>query len=295
MAPIILDISNPLLAPLAARSYEKKYTHVPNKALPEAIKFQLGEVYKRLTGKDLDPEGSTMSVASDNGRFKAVYGPSLYAGKDGQTLIVQWGREAITITPQKGGTFLEVNSNNLSISFAAVKYGNALDAVMRLMYFDEADNDFYLDIKPRAVTKDTELVAETLTNLLSRNPKKVIDLLAPQPELSTFDGEQYSAGDLEEGTYQIRSVRAISTKWGLKHMLLVEAAPDLDRAEPFELWSDTTSSAVLSLDPKIDAEHPATVTIWGKRQTKRGTIAANQTITLAADALAASSTMALDF
>jgi len=281
MSQIILDISNPALAPLAVRSYEKKYTHVPNRVLPEAVRSQLQEIYIRLTSRPLDAEASTLSVAADDGRYKGIYGPSLYASKDGTQFIIQWGREAIALTPQKGGTFEEVSPENLSISFASVKYGNALDVVMRLMYFDEADNAFFLDIKPRAATKETELVAETMTNLMSRNPKKVVGMLAPQPELSTFDGEQYSAGDLEEGTYQIRSYRQLTTKWGTKYMMLVEANPELGQDNPFELWSDATSSAVLSLSPKIDGEHPATVTVFGKRQTKRGTIKADQSIALA--------------
>jgi len=294
MTQLSLDITNPQLAALAARKYENKYTQVPNGKLPSAFSALLGEFYKRLTGKDLDAEASTLSIAADAGKFKAVYGPSLYASTEGDKLVIQWGREVIELTPNKGGTFEGINPETLSISFAAVAYGNSMDAVLRLMFFNEADEDFSMDIKPRPLDYQVPLVAETLNNLLSRNPKKAVAFFAPQPELNSFDGPSFSAGDLEEGVYVVQSYRAIETKWGKKHMLLCDANPELKQPVPFELWSDSTSSAILSLNPTISLEAPALLTIWGTRQTKRNTIAANQTLELSKGALGATAEGALD-
>lgn len=294
MTHLILDITNSALAPLATKVYANKYAPVPNGKLPASFKASLNEFYKRLTGNDLDPEASSITVAADNGKYKGMYGPSLYASEDGAAFVLQWGREAISLKPKKGGTFEGVDPESLSITFAAVKYGNSLDVVLRLMYFDEADADFSMDVQVRALDRETELVAETLNNLLGRNPAKAVAMLAKAPEINSFDGPQFSAGDLEEGTYDIVSYRSLNTKWGLKHMLLCAPNPELGQESHFELWSDQTSSSVLSLNPTIDEAHPAQVTIWNKRQTKRGTIAANQTIILAADALPVSD-LDLDF
>ena len=285
MTHLVLDITNPALAPLAAKVYSAKHAAVPNSKLPASFRDSLNEFYFRLTGENLNPEASTLTVVADNGKYKGLYRPSLYSSADGKAFVLQWGREALLLTPQKGGTFEGIDPEKLSISFAAVKYGNSLDVALRLMYFDEADSDFSMDVQVRSADRETELVAETLNNLLGRNPAKAVALLAKAPEINSFDGPQFSAGDLEEGVYDIISYRPVNTKWGLKHMLLCAPNPELGQKSAFELWSDQTSSSVLSLDPKINEEFPAQVTIWNKRQTKRGTIAANQTITLAASAL----------
>lgn len=282
---LVLDASNPALSLLAVRTYDKKYTAVPNGKLPVDFLHTLNEFYFRLTGNKLDPEASSLSVKAEQGRFQRVYGPSCYASKEKDAFVIQWGRESIKVTPQKGGTFEGIDPENLSISFASVAYGQQLEAVLRLMFFDEADEDYIMDISLWPINKETTLVADSLNALLTRNPSKIFAQFAPQPEMSSFAGPQYSAGDLEEGSYSCIGYRQVSTNWGTKYLLLCAEHAELNQPVPFEIWSDKTTTPVLSLAPVITPEAPAELAIWGKRQTKKGTIAANQSLQLAAGAL----------
>jgi hypothetical protein len=122
--------------------------------------------------------------------------------------------------------------------------------------------------------------------LLTRNPAKALTQLAEQPEFSSFDGPQYSAGDLEEGDYTVVSYRQVATKWGVKYLMLCEASEELNQPVPFELWSDKTSTPVLSLSPTITTETPAKISVYGKRQTRKGSIAADTALNLPQGAIA---------
>ena len=66
---IDVNLSERNRARLESRSYESNYTDVPNRALPEALRGELGVIYEALTGDTLPEDSNTFTVRANGGTF----------------------------------------------------------------------------------------------------------------------------------------------------------------------------------------------------------------------------------
>lgn len=101
MAVITINptMSNPSLAALAARMYEKDWTNVPNNCLPTELVDELKVVYKALTGNDFPIDnGNTLRVKASNGELDRLYSPVFQRNEAQSTGIeIRWGQDEIAV------------------------------------------------------------------------------------------------------------------------------------------------------------------------------------------------------
>ena len=94
---IDVNLSERNRARLETKSYESNYTDVPNRALPPALKDELGVIYEALTGDDLPEDSNTFTVRADGGTFKRLYSPTVMSTEGNAGVIIRWGDRDIPL------------------------------------------------------------------------------------------------------------------------------------------------------------------------------------------------------
>ena len=88
---IDVNLSERNRARLETKTYDSNYTDVPNRALPEALKDEMGVIYEALTGDALPEDSHTFTVRANSGTFKRLYSPTVFSTEGNAGVIIRWG------------------------------------------------------------------------------------------------------------------------------------------------------------------------------------------------------------
>lgn len=280
----IFDEKN--MARLSAKSYVKAYTHIPNRALPISVKEPLALVFKSLTGQEFLEEESTFLVRANNGVFKKLLTPSVYAKEDG--VVIRWGAEDIGLS-LAGGKVSAINGDKkLRFKFGRIQQGKFSQVVLSLGYAVEGVL-YSMNFPIRSLDWENPVEMEALDMLLEENPEAIPPLLAQAPDPNAnyeekvrFVGPTVKVAALPEGNYTVIGYRSYENSFGMDYRIQVVDVPEsftaLTNVKEGENWVPTEvtveagSSVIvkpnnklktlLLADPKINPEHPAELEVY---------------------------------
>ena len=277
-------------ARLEARSYERAYTEIPNRALPPTLADSLTVVHKGLTGEDLPEQGSTFLVRADqSGTFKRLYSPAVYSNETGDGLLIRWGNEDIQLKVGEGGVTTESGDKKLKFSFKEEQIGKYSEAVLSVSY--SKDGTVYsMPFPIKSVNWQEPVSADALDVLLDEAPQNIPALCAVAPDPSKrgegssgprMEGPIIKIAQLPLGEYQVTTYRSRETQYGIDYLMQVVGIEEpfvgtvrqqnVDTGE----WEDAeveivgqciakpnnALKKVLSAEPVITPQQPATLRV----------------------------------
>jgi len=268
-------------ARLEARSYQKAYTDVPNRALPPVYKEALTAIYTGLTGNDLPEEGSTFTVRSDaNGTFKRLYSPTVFSTED-KGLIIRWGDEDIPITVDGGKLSATNGQKGLKLSFKEEQVGKYTEPVLSVG-FSSGGTLYTLPVPIRSADYENKLTSDILDVLLSENPEAIAEQVAVASDPSKrgessgerLQGPFVKVAHLPLGEYKITQCRSKDSDYGMQYFLqaiVTEPFTAPTRQQVDGEWQDVEVEVsdfcvvkpnnalkkVLAADPEITPDKPA--------------------------------------
>lgn len=273
-------------ARLESKTYTRRYTDVPNRALPESYKKGLGAIFTALTGEDFDMESSTFTVSSDaNGIFKRLYSPTVFSTEE-KGLVIRWGDRDIPLTIGSGKISTATAPKGTKFSFKEEQIGKFTEAVLAVSTTSDGTL-FTLPIPVRSADFDDKLSADLLDLLLEENPEAIAERVALASDLSKrgegtgerMVGPFLKIAQLPVGEYLVTTYRAKEGgDYGTQYYMQVR----ID--EPFVAevrqqvdgeWCDveaevrdwaivkpnTSLKKTLSAEPVITPESPATLIV----------------------------------
>jgi hypothetical protein len=268
-------------ARLEARSYQKAYTDVPNRALPPTYKEALAAIYGGLTGNELPEDGSTFTVRSDaNGTFKRLYSPTVFSTED-KGLIIRWGDEDIALSVTEGKIAALNGQKGLKLSFKEEQVGKYTEAVLSVA-FSAGGTVFSLPVPIRSADYENRVTSDILDVLLSENPDAIAEQVAIASDPSKrgestgerLQGPFIKVAHMPLGEYKITSMRAKDGEYGMQYYLqavVTEPFTAPTRQQVDGEWVDVevevtdfcvvkpnnAMKKTLAADPEITAEKPA--------------------------------------
>ena len=268
-------------ARLEARSYQKAYTDVPNRALPPTYKEALGAIYSGLTGNDLPDEGSTFTVRADaNGTFKRLYSPTVFSTED-KGLIIRWGDEDITLSVADGKLSAPTGQKGLKLSFKEEAVGKYTEAVLSVA-FSAGGTLFSLPVPIRSADYENRVTSDILDVLLSENPDAIAEQVAVASDPSKrgestgerLQGPFVKVAHLPLGEYKITQIRSKDSDYGMQYYMqaiVTEPFTAPTRTQVDGEWVDTEVEVsdfvvvkpnnqlkkVLAADPEVSTDKPA--------------------------------------
>lgn len=275
-------------ARIESKDYEKAYTNIPNRALPESYQIGLGAIYSALTGEDFPQEGSTFTVRADaNGTFKRLYSPTVFSTEE-KGLVIRWGDQDIPLLMTAGKITVEGVTKGTKFAFKEEQIGKYTEAVLSVSV--PTGNTLYtLPIPIRSADFEDKLSADLLDLLLDENPEAITEKVQIASDLSKR-GESSGTGErmvgpfvkvahLPLGDYMVTTYRVKEGgQYGTDYFLQVEVK------EPFTApvrqqvdgeWVDVDTEVsdwaivkpnaslkkTLAADPVIDRDNPATLRV----------------------------------
>ena len=268
-------------ARLEARSYQKAYTDVPNRALPPTYKEALTAIYGGLTGNELPEDGSTFTVRSDaNGTFKRLYSPTVFSTED-KGLIIRWGDEDIALSVTEGKIAALNGQKGLKLSFKEEQVGKYTEAVLSVA-FSAGGTVFSLPVPIRSADYENRVTSDILDVLLSENPDAIAEQVAIASDPSKrgestgerLQGPFIKVAHMPLGEYKITSMRAKDGEYGMQYYLqavVTEPFTAPTRQQVDGEWVDVevevtdfcvvkpnnAMKKTLAAEPEITAEKPA--------------------------------------
>jgi len=272
-------------ARLEARSYQKAYTDVPNRALPPLYKEALTAIYSGLTGNVLPEDGSTFTVRSDaNGTFKRLYSPTVFSTED-KGLIIRWGDEDIALNVTEGKIEALNGQKGLKLSFKEEQVGKYTEAVLSVA-FSASGTVYSLPVPIRSADYENRVTSDILDVLLSENPEAIAEQIALASDPSKrgestgerLQGPFIKVAHLPLGEYKITSMRAKDSDYGMQYYLqavVTEPFTAPTRQQVDGEWVDVevevtdfcvvkpnnAMKKTLAADPEITIEKPAYLTV----------------------------------
>jgi len=268
-------------ARLEARSYQKAYTDIPNRALPVSYRDALDVIYTGLTGSGLPDEGSTFTVRADaNGTFKRLYSPTVFSTED-KGLIIRWGEDDIPLSVDGGKLSSPGAQKGLKLAFKEEQIGKYTEPVLSIG-FSDSGTLYSLPVPIRSADYENRLTGDVLDMLLSENPDAIAEQVAVATDPSKrsestgerLQGPFVKVAYLPLGEYKITQYRAKETDYGTAYYLqaVVEepfTAPV--RQEVDGEWQDveveisdfcvvkpnTALKKILAAQPEITSDKPA--------------------------------------
>lgn len=216
---IDVALSGKNAARLAARSYEKLYTNIPNEMLPPDLKESLAIIYNVVCNEDLPLSDYTFTVRADaQGYFKRIYSPSLLQ-KEGE-VVIQWGNAFIPVEFNSDEVVLPLANGKFKASFKKEKI-DKFDQVCLTISFSKDGVVYIMPIPVRQKDFKNSLEVEAYEMLLSDQPESIIDTLAEyhEPtggEYKKFEGPVIKTGYLPQREFTILDVRYRETPFGIK-------------------------------------------------------------------------------
>lgn len=268
-------------ARLEARSYQKAYTDVPNRALPPVYKEALTAIYSGLTGNDLPEDGSTFTVRSDaNGTFKRLYSPTVFSTED-KGLIIRWGDEDIPLSVDGGKLSATNGQKGLKLSFKEEQVGKYTEPVLNVG-FSSGGTLYTLPVPIRSADYENKLTSDILDVLLSENPEAIAEQVAVASDPSKrgestgerLQGPFLKVAHLPLGEYKITQCRSKDSDYGMQYFLqaiVTEPFTAPTRQQVDGEWQDvevevsdfcvvkpnSALKKVLAADPEITPDKPA--------------------------------------
>ena len=215
---------------LEARSYDKAYTDVPNRALPATMAEALSIVHEGLTGEALPEQGSTFTVRADNsGTFKRLYSPTVYTNEAQDGLLIRWGNTDIPLTVGEGGITSEAGDKKLKFSFKEEQIGKYAEPVLSVSY-SKSGTVYSMPFLIKSVDWENPVSADALDVLIDEAPQNIPALLAVAPDPSKrgegtsgprMEGPIIKISQLPIGEYQVTTYRSRDSQYGVQYLMQV--------------------------------------------------------------------------
>ncbi len=283
---IDVNLSERNRARLESRPYESNYTDVPNRALPETLKDELGVVYEALTGEALPEDSNTFTVRADGGTFKRLYSPTVMATEGNAGVIIRWGDRDIPVTLASGKISVEGAAPKTKFAFKDDTIGKYEEPVLSVSIASSGVL-YTMPFPVRSADWENRVNGDILDALLEESPEKIAENLAVAGDPSKrgeggarFNGPIIKVAELPIGTYSLTAYKTRENQYGMDY--LIQAVIE----EPFvattrvkdpvtEEWGDaevevsgfaiikpnTALKKLFAADPIISEESPAFLSV----------------------------------
>ena len=283
---IDVNLSDRNRARLESRSYESNYTDVPNRALPESLKAELGVIYEALTGDALPEDSNTFTVRADGGTFKRLYSPTVFSTEGNEGVIVRWGDRDIPVTLAAGKISVEGADRKTKFAFKDDTIGKYEEPVLSVSI--AKDGTLYtMPFPVRSADWENRVNGDILDALLEESPEKIAENLAVAGDPSKrgeggprLNGYIIKVAELPIGSYSLTAYRPRETQYGTDYLIqaVIEepfVATTRVKDEVTDEWGDaevevsgfaivkpnTALKKLLAADPIISDESPATLSV----------------------------------
>ena len=283
---IDVNLSERNRARLETKTYESAYTDVPNRALPEALKAELGVIYEALTGDSLPDDSNTFTVRADGGTFKRLYSPTVFSTEGNEGVIIRWGDRDIPLTFDSGKIKIDGAAAKTKFAFKDDTIGKYEEPVLSVS-IASAGTLYTMPFPVRSADWENRVSGDVLDALLEESPDKIAENLQVAGDPSKrgeggprMQGYIIKVAELPLGTYTLTSYRSRETQYGLDYMIqtVIEepfVATTRMKDEVTEEWGDAEVEVsgfaivkpngalkkLLAAEPIIDEQNPATLTV----------------------------------
>ena len=274
-------------ARLETKSYESAYTDVPNRALPDNLKEEMGVIYEALTGDDFPEDSHTFTVRADGGTFKRLYSPTVMSTEGNAGVIIRWGDRDIPVAFEDGKIKVEGAATKTKFSFKDETIGKYDEPVLSVS-IAQSGTLYTMPFPVRSADWENRVNGDILDALLEESPEKIAENLMVAGDPSKrgeggprLQGHRIKVAELPLGTYSITQVLAREhEQYGMQYMLqaVVEepfVATTRVKDELTEEWGDaevevsgfaiikanTALKKLLAADPIISEDDPATLVV----------------------------------
>ena len=283
---IDVNLSERNRARLETKSYESNYTDVPNRALPPALKDELGVIYEALTGDDLPEDSNTFTVRADGGTFKRLYSPTVMSTEGNAGVIIRWGDRDIPLTFASGKVKVDGAATKTKFAFKDDTIGKYEEAVLSVSIAKEGTL-YTMPFPVRSADWENRVNGDILDALLEESPDKIAEQLAVAGDPSKrgeggprLQGHIIKVAELPIGTYTLTAYRPRETQYGMDYMIqtVIEepfVATTRMKDELTDEWGDAEVEVsgfaivkpnnalkkLLAAEPIISEEDPAYLTV----------------------------------
>ena len=284
---IDVNLSERNRARLETKTYDSNYTDVPNRALPEALREELGVIYEALTGEDLPTDSNTFTVRADGGTFKRLYSPTVFATEGNAGVIIRWGDRDIPVAFSDGKITVEGAAAKTKFAFKDDLIGKYEEPVLSVS-IAKAGTLYTMPFPVRSADWENRVNGDILDALLEESPDKIAEQLAVAGDPSKrgegsgprLQGHFVKVAEMPLGTYKLTSYRSRETQYGLDYMIqaVVEepfVATTRVKDEVTEEWGEAeveisgfcivkpnnALKKLLAAEPIISEESPAFLTV----------------------------------
>jgi hypothetical protein len=283
---IDVNLSERNRARLETKTYDSAYTDVPNRALPAALKDEMGVIYNALTGEDLPEDSHTFTVRADSGTFKRLYSPTVFSTEGNEGVIIRWGDRDIPVTFDSGKIKVEGAATKTKFAFKDETVGKYEEPVLSVS-IAQSGTLYTMPFPVRSADWENRVNGDILDALLEESPDKIAENLAVAGDPSKrgeggprMQGHIIKVAELPLGTYTLTAYRSRETQYGMDYMIqtVIEepfVATTRVKDETTEEWGDAEVEVsgfaivkpnnalkkLLAADPIIDENNPATLTV----------------------------------
>ena len=281
---IDVNLSEKNRARLETKSYDSAYTDVPNRALPETLKAELGVIYEALFGEELPEDSNTFTVRADNGTFKRLYSPTVFSTEGNEGVIIRWGDRDAAVTFAGGKIKIEGGATKLKLAFKDEAIGKYDEPVLSASI--AKDGTLYtMPFPVRSADWENRMTGDILDALLDDAPEKIAENLAVASDPSKrgeggprLQGPIIKVASMPLGEYQLTAYRPRETQYGTDYMIQAIipepfTATTRVKDEITEEWGDAEVEVsgfaivkpngalkkLLAAEPIISEENPATL------------------------------------
>ena len=283
---IDVNLSERNRARLESRSYDSNYTDVPNRALPESLRAELGVIYEALTGEVLPEDSNTFTVRADGGTFKRLYSPTVFSTENNEGVIMRWGDRDIAVALEPGKIKVEGADRKVKFSFKDDTIGKYDEPVLSVSIAKEGTL-YTMPFPVRSADWENRMTGDILDALLEESPDKIAENLGIAGDPSkrgeggpSFQGHFIKVAELPLGTYTLTGYRSRETNYGTDYLIqavieepfvATSRAKDPDTEEWGDVEVEVSGFAVLkpnkqlkkllSAEPIISEDEPGMLTI----------------------------------
>ena len=283
---IDVNLSERNRARLETKTYDSNYTDVPNRALPEALREELGVIYEALTGEDLPTDSNTFTVRADGGTFKRLYSPTVFSTEGNAGVIIRWGDRDIPVAFDAGKITVEGAATKAKFAFKDDLVGKYEEPVLSVS-IAKAGTLYTMPFPVRSADWENRVNGDILDALLEESPDKIAEQLAVAGDPSKrgeggprMQGYIVKVAELPLGTYTLTSYRSRETQYGMDYLIQAVVAEPFSattrmKDEVTDEWGDAEVEVsgfcivkpnnalkkLLAADPIISEESPAYLTV----------------------------------
>ena len=284
---IDVNLSERNRARLETKTYDSNYTDVPNRALPPALKDELGVIYEALTGEDLPDDSNTFTVRADGGTFKRLYSPTVMSTEGNAGVIIRWGDRDIDLTFASGKVKVEGAATKTKFAFKDDTIGKYEEPVLSVSIAKEGTL-YTMPFPVRSADWENRVNGDILDALLEESPEKIAEQLAIAGDPSKrgegngprLQGHIIKVSELPLGQYTLTAYRPRETQYGLDYLIqaVIEepfVASTRVKDDVTDEWGDAEVEVsgfciikpnnalkkLLAAEPIIDTDNPATLAV----------------------------------